>query len=92
MDAQSLSIFAVRRLAPMENMITRYDREHFLTYARLIDAEQAGTDWREAASAILLCNVDRNPEGTLRCWQSHLARAYWVVAGKHQANCIQLTN
>ncbi|SLK08782.1 hypothetical protein [Novosphingobium mathurense] len=67
--------------APDGGPITEYDVSHFLTYARLIDAERAGTDWREAASEILLCAVEDDPAGSRRCWESHLARAHGVVKG-----------
>lgn len=73
----------IHELAPVVERITIYDQCHFLTYARLIDAERAGTDWREAASKILLCAVEGNPDGSRRCWQSHLARAHWIVNGSN---------
>lgn len=68
--------------APDGDTLTDYDASHFLTYARLIDAEQAGTDWRKAASTILLCDIERDPEATQHCWRTHLARAHWVVNGQ----------
>jgi hypothetical protein len=68
--------------APDASRLTDYDLSHCLTYARLIDAERVGTDWRKAASQILLCDVERDPEGTKLCWESHLARAHWVVSGE----------
>lgn len=71
----------VRAVAPDSDMITSYDQEHFLTYARLIDAERSGVEWREAATEILRCNVEQDPERTHRCWKSHLARAHWLVKG-----------
>lgn len=73
---------AIRVRAPETAGLTDYDVSHFLTYARLIDAERAGTDWREAASTILLCDVEGHPEATRQCWQTHLARAHWVVGGE----------
>lgn len=80
-DDPGLGHSAVCDLAPDVDQITIYDQCHFLTYARLIDAECAGTEWRSAASEILLCAVERDPEGSRRCWESHLARAHWVVNG-----------
>lgn len=67
--------------APDSGALTNYDASHFLTYARLLNAERAGVDWREAATDILLCDVELDPDGTRRCWESHLARAHWVVSG-----------
>jgi hypothetical protein len=71
----------VHEAAPSVERITLYDQCHFLTYARLLDAERAGLNWREAATDILLCDVQQDPESTRRCWQSHLTRAHWVVGG-----------
>ena len=76
----------VLALAPNESGLTIYDESHFLTYARLIDAERAGVRWREAASEILLCDVEGDPAGSRRCWETHLARAHWVVNGPVQPN------
>lgn len=65
--------------APEDPVITLYDERHFLTYARLLDAETDGSDWREAAQAILHCDVNADAERALRCWETHLARAHWVI-------------
>ena len=71
----------VLALAPDESRLTVYDQNHFLTYARLIDAERGGVNWHKAASEILFCDVERDPAGSRRCWESHLARARWIVNG-----------
>lgn len=71
---------------PAEADITGYDREHFLTYARLIDAERAGQDWKVAASEILLCDVEADPEKTQHCWRSHLERAHWILSSAKVSN------
>lgn len=73
------TVVEVRRLAPNSSFPTRYDQQHFLTYARLLNAERAGVDWRLAAASILLCDGERDPDGSRQCWESHLARAHWVV-------------
>jgi len=44
---------AVDDAPPDENRITDYDRRHFITYLRLLDAETDGADWREVASIVL---------------------------------------
>lgn len=75
------AVITILAEAPNATALTEYDLSHFLTYARLIDAERGGTHWCEAARDILLCAVERDPEGSLRCWESHLARAHWVVKG-----------
>ena len=35
--------------APTDSTLTDYDRQHFVTYLRLLDADDEGADWREVA-------------------------------------------
>jgi hypothetical protein len=72
------AMFFVADLAACPNEITLYDQQHFLTYARLIDAEFDGADWREMARHILLLDPDLEPERARRCAESHLERAKWI--------------
>lgn len=65
--------------APLEEGITAYDKEHFVTYARLLDAEKAGADWREAARIVLHRDPELEPEKTRQCWEAHLTRARWMT-------------
>lgn len=37
---------------PADDRITAYDERHFVTYLRLLDADDEGADWREAAQII----------------------------------------
>ena len=60
-------------------VITRYDLENSITYARLLDAERAQADWRDAARIILLRDPDAEPEKAWLCWETHLARAKWIA-------------
>lgn len=65
--------------APAAQAITAYDRTHHRTYLRLLDAEAAGADWREAARDILALDCTADPERARRVWQSHLDRARWMT-------------
>lgn len=60
-------------------VITRYDQEHFITYARILDAERANADWREAVRIILQRDPDAAPKEAWICWEMHLARAKWIA-------------
>ena len=57
--------------------MVEYDRKNLALYAALLEADDAGRDWREAASSLMHLNLtDRDTEA---CWRSHLARARWIV-------------
>jgi hypothetical protein len=67
----------VKRLAPTGNAIVEYDRLHLALYAALLEANDAGTDWREAAASLM--KLDLNACDAQACWLSHLERARWIV-------------
>jgi hypothetical protein len=67
--------------APCEDELTPYDRAHFTTYLRLLDAESDGADWTEAALIVLGIDPGREPA---RAWrartcETHMARARWMT-------------
>jgi hypothetical protein len=57
-----------------------YDREHLVTYLRLLDADAEGADWTEVARVVLHIDPVREPDRARRAWESHLARAKWMTA------------
>lgn len=65
--------------APTLNAITAYDQRHFYTYASLLSAERDGLDWCSVAQTVLDLDIDADPDAAHLCWQSHLARAHWLV-------------
>lgn len=58
---------------------TRYDAARILNYAELLEAEDRGTGWREAAKAILECDPDEDEAGSRRCWEAHIERARLIL-------------
>ena len=58
---------------------TAYDERHFATYLRLLDADEEGADWREAARIIFGLDPEREPERARIVHDSHLARARWMT-------------
>lgn len=74
-----LSPFAADQ-APSDAELTPYDREHLITYLRLLDAESDGADWREVAGLVLQIDASNEPERAKAAWASHLARAHWMTA------------
>src|SRR6267143_1568167 len=65
--------------APDEPALTAYDKEHAVTYARLLDAEADNADWREVARIVLHIDPTTEPERARLAFDSHLARAKWVA-------------
>jgi hypothetical protein len=65
--------------APQDDVLTDYDRQHFATYLRLLDAESEGADWAEVARIVLNIDPQDEPTRARRAWESHLARAKWMT-------------
>ena len=65
--------------APSAGVLTSYDEQHLVTYLRLLDADAEGADWREVALIVLHIDPAREPDRARRAWDSHLARARWIV-------------
>ena len=59
--------------------VCSYDRLHLPLYAQLLDAEAAGMDWIEGAAKILRLDSTTSATQARACWDSHLARAHWIV-------------
>ena len=70
--------------APDDDVLTRYDHEHLLTYLRLLDADAEGADWAEVARVVLHIDPLHEPERAKRAWESHLARAKWMTKNGYQ--------
>lgn len=67
----------VQMMAPSGATVLDYDRRHLALYAALLDADDAGSDWQDAAASLMQLDVtDCNAEA---CWRSHLERARWIV-------------
>ena len=66
--------------APHATALTGYDERHAITYLRLLDAEAEGADWTEVARIVLHIDPTEEPARARKAWDSHLARAKWLVA------------
>lgn len=64
---------------PQSSTLTDYDREHLPIYLRLLDAAEAGADWREVVAIVLGLDPDADPERARRVHDAHLARARWMT-------------
>jgi hypothetical protein len=70
-------------LAP-SGEITAYDRMHAAIYLRLLDAEEAGADWREVAQIVLGLGPSIPEPQARSIYSSHLNRAHWLVRGGYK--------
>jgi hypothetical protein len=68
----------LREFAP-EGEISAYDQRNLLIYAELLDAEASELSWETGVVAILGFVVPFDREVAQRCWDTHLARARWIV-------------
>lgn len=64
---------------PANDRITAYDERHFVTYLRLLDADDEGADWREAALIIFELDAVADPDRARLVHYSHLERARWMT-------------
>jgi hypothetical protein len=74
--------------APNSSTLTNYDEQHLLTYLRLLDAHAEGAEWDEAALLVLHIDPIRQPARARRAWESHFARAKWLVEHGYAARTI----
>ena len=58
--------------------LTDYDREHLVTYLRLLDAEKEGASWCEVTQLVLRLDPADQPDRARRAYDTHLARARWI--------------
>ena len=65
--------------APIDDALTPYDIEHAVTYARLLDADAEGADWREVSKIVLHIDPEMDLTRAQLAHQSHLARAKWMA-------------
>ena len=68
----------VADVAPAEHKLLAYDREHAITYMRLMDADKAGADWREVARIVLQIDPDQDADRARRAFDTHMTRARWM--------------
>ncbi len=67
----------INGVAPSDDVAVDYDRRNLALYAALLDADDAGTGWQDAASSLM--QIDVTDQDAQACWRSHLDRARWIV-------------
>ncbi|WP_157220446.1 hypothetical protein [Flavisphingomonas formosensis] len=66
----------IAQRAPSGDVVD-YDRSNLALYAALLEADDAGQDWRSAATSLMHLNP-ACPDAE-DCWRTHLDRARWIV-------------
>jgi hypothetical protein len=64
---------------PWSSELTAYDKAHFVTYLRLLDASTEGASENEMASIVLGIDPAKEPERARKALTSHLRRARWMT-------------
>jgi Uncharacterized conserved protein (DUF2285). len=64
---------------PLSDHVTDYDRDHFVIYVRLLDAERDGASNDDMARNILGIDPTKEPDRAKRALASHLNRAHWMT-------------
>ncbi len=65
---------------PWTEHVTDYDRDHFVIYVRLLDAERDGVSNDAMAKNILGIDPAKDSVQAQRTLASHLKRAHWMTA------------
>lgn len=76
---------ALADAAPTGAELTDYDRAHFGTYLRLLDAAAAGAPLAEVARIVLGIDPAADPDLAHRVHETHLARAGWLTKHGYRA-------
>ncbi|WP_425351709.1 DNA -binding domain-containing protein [Mesorhizobium helmanticense] len=64
---------------PWSERLTAYDKEHFKTYLRFLDASAADASSEEMAQVILGIDPAEEPVRARKAARSHLDRANWMM-------------
>ncbi len=64
---------------PLTDRVNSYDEAHFVTYLRLLDADEEGADWREVAALVFGVDPADDPDRARTIYDAHLERARWMA-------------
>ena len=69
---------------PQTARVSAYDERHLVTYIRLLEAERQGASWQEVAQIIFGIDPVSEAVRAKRMYDTHLARAHWMVASGYR--------
>ncbi|GAB5508509.1 MAG: DUF2285 domain-containing protein [Rhizobiaceae bacterium] len=79
----------VAETAPSGDTLTKYDRKHFVTYLRLLDAHAENAPWEDVARIVLRLDPTASPDAARRAYQTHLERAQWMTRSGYRELLLQ---
>ncbi len=65
--------------APDSDTVTDYDRQCFILYIMLTDADAAGASWQETCEWLFQSETGQNSKMAKSRYHSHLRRARWMT-------------
>ena len=74
---------------PKSEHLTDYDRAHFVTYLRLLDAAADGAAWEEIARVVFGVDPSAEAEQAKAMYDSHLERARWMARSGYKKIAIR---
>ncbi|WP_334146685.1 DNA -binding domain-containing protein [Hyphomicrobium sp.] len=73
-----MSYLAFEDSPPLTLRVNAYDERHLVTYLRLLDAAEAGANWRDVVRIVFALDVEADPDRARRVHEAHLSRARWM--------------
>ncbi len=74
-----VTVLSFEDCPPQTSSVTPYDKRHFVTYLRILEAAKQQADWREVALVLFGIDAAREPERARAVHDNHLARARWMT-------------
>jgi len=84
MNRPSVNPGPVADAAPIEPVLTDYDRRYLIVYVMLLDAVKRGVDRNEIAREILQIDPVAEADRAIHAYETHLARARWMSTHGYQ--------
>lgn len=77
--ARTMTITPFEDSPPASDTVTPYDERHFVTYLRLLDADEEGAEWPEVVQVIFGIDPAIEPTRARLVHELHLGRARWMT-------------
>lgn len=78
--ARNMTIVPFRDNPPLSDTVTPYDKRHFVTYLRLLDAADEGAEWTEVVRIVFGIDPALESVRARQVYETHLDRARWMTS------------